>query len=141
MAKAQYEIGDLYYYGDGVAKDYYEAFKWYKLAADQDFPRAMKKLGELYQKGLGVSQDTEEAEQLFKLATDRRAELKQSYFDRRYKYGIEEVKKMEEELKNISFNSGKNLADAQFQLGLIHYEGQSVPQDDKEALKWKEFII
>lgn len=47
-AAAQYAVGGLYQYGEGVRKDLKEARKWYKLAADQgdeDAEKALRKLG------------------------------------------------------------------------------------------------
>lgn len=35
FAPAQNNIGNLYFYGNGVEKDVNEAFKYYKLSADQ----------------------------------------------------------------------------------------------------------
>lgn len=46
--KAFNEKGEQYYYGDDVAQDYYEAFKWYKKAAEQGNQNAkdiLKQLG------------------------------------------------------------------------------------------------
>jgi uncharacterized protein len=34
-AKAQNNLGNMYFNGHGVARDYAEAVKWYRLAADQ----------------------------------------------------------------------------------------------------------
>ena len=34
-AEAQNELGDMYYYGDGVPLDYNEAVKWFRLSAEK----------------------------------------------------------------------------------------------------------
>jgi len=60
-AEAQYKRGGLYYSGQGVAKDYGEAMKWYHKAADQGHAGAQFMLGVLYFNGQGVTQDTAEA--------------------------------------------------------------------------------
>jgi len=38
LAYAQYNLGDCYVKGTGVAKDEVEAVKWYRKAADQGMP-------------------------------------------------------------------------------------------------------
>ena len=39
-AQAQYNLGVMYYTGDGVAQDYAEALRWYRLAAEQGYASA-----------------------------------------------------------------------------------------------------
>ena len=53
-AYAQYSLGEMYYFGDGVPKDYKEAVKWYTKAAEQGNGYAQFKLGEMYHDGSGV---------------------------------------------------------------------------------------
>ena len=42
-ANAQYSLGSMHQYGDGVIEDYKEAAKWYRLAAEQGNASAQKK--------------------------------------------------------------------------------------------------
>lgn len=44
-AKAQYNLGLMYSYGDGVKEDRAEALKWYRASAEQGFIDAQYKLG------------------------------------------------------------------------------------------------
>ena len=60
-ASAQNNIGDLYYWGNGVKQDYEEAMKWYRKAAAQGNAIAQMNIGHLYDQGKGVKQDYEEA--------------------------------------------------------------------------------
>ena len=46
-ARAQANLGVMYQKGWGVAKDYAEALRWYRLAADQGFAAAQAKLASL----------------------------------------------------------------------------------------------
>lgn len=43
-ADAQFRLGDMYMYGDGVPKNLDEAIKWFRKAAEQDYVPALKKL-------------------------------------------------------------------------------------------------
>ncbi len=56
-AEAQYSLGACYENGQGVTKDYAEAVKWYRKAADQNFAKAQSFLGICYFKGNGVPKD------------------------------------------------------------------------------------
>ena len=48
------QIGFMYAWGQGVAQDYGEAMRWFRLAADRGNAVAMNNIGELYAKGQGV---------------------------------------------------------------------------------------
>jgi hypothetical protein len=66
----QNNLGELYYYGDGVTKDYEEALSWFRLAADQDYHDAQHNLGEMYFNGQAVTRDYEEAYMWLSLASE-----------------------------------------------------------------------
>ena len=55
-AKAQYNLGLMYYEGQGVAQDYSAAMKWFRMAADQENAKAQYSLGLMYHQGQGVAQ-------------------------------------------------------------------------------------
>lgn len=50
-------IGDAYYYGHGVSRDYTEAARWYRRAAAHANAMAQSTLGDIYYYGRGVPQD------------------------------------------------------------------------------------
>ncbi len=54
---AQNELGELYAGGQGVARDFRQAAKWYRLAAEQGHGPAQLNLGLAYADGLGVPGD------------------------------------------------------------------------------------
>lgn len=56
-ASAQYKLGFMYRYGEGVPKDYAEARKWYLKAAEQGNAWARLGLAGLYGRGKGVPED------------------------------------------------------------------------------------
>ena len=45
---AQYQLGNMYGSGQGVSKDYVEAAKWYRKAAEQGVAKAQLGLGVMY---------------------------------------------------------------------------------------------
>jgi len=60
-SNAMYRLGRLYATGSGVAKDYVEAFDWYRRAAAKGNAEAMYSLGEAYEHGTGVRDDIQRA--------------------------------------------------------------------------------
>ena len=57
MGAAQNNLGTLYDRGQGVAQNYAEAIKWYRLAAEQGHDVAQYNLGTMYAVGHGVPLD------------------------------------------------------------------------------------
>lgn len=70
-SKAQFQLAQMYANGEGIAQDYQEAAKWYRLAAQQGHNKAKFQLGMLYKKGLGVAQDYQEATRWLKQAIEQ----------------------------------------------------------------------
>jgi TPR repeat protein len=68
---AQNSLGLIFYYGEEVTKDFTEAAKWYRLAADQGYAYAQFNLGGMYYSGEGVTKDFTEAVKWFRLAADQ----------------------------------------------------------------------
>ena len=70
-AGAQYELGGMYYYGQGVPEDYTESAKWYRKAAEQGHAEAQFYLGLMYRLGYGVPEDYAEAAKWCRKAAER----------------------------------------------------------------------
>ena len=62
---AQYNLGILYYLGNGVGRDYDQAFKWTSAAAGQGHIAALFNLGSLYFSGQGTTVDEDKAIELY----------------------------------------------------------------------------
>ncbi len=69
-APAQFYLGLLYGFGEGVKKDLAEAVRLWKLAADQGNVAAQSNLGFMYKYGNGVSQDMVKAYKWSKIASE-----------------------------------------------------------------------
>jgi TPR repeat protein len=81
-AAAQYNLGVCYYNGRGVARNYAEAAKWYRKAAEQGNATAQYNLGNCYYNGQGVARNYAEAAKWFRKAAeqgDKRAQYKLGY--------------------------------------------------------------
>ena len=69
--QAQTRLGMVYFNGEGVAQDYAEAVRWWRLAAEQGDAFAQTNLGYSYANGEGVAQDYVEATRWWRLAAEQ----------------------------------------------------------------------
>ena len=67
-ANSRFDLGRMYYRGEGVPQDYKIALKWFKRAAAQGHANARFVLGAMYGTGQGVPQDYKTAMEWYKLA-------------------------------------------------------------------------
>ena len=58
---SQFNLGMMYYHGQGAARDYTQAEKWFREAARHDHPQAQFSLGLMYAMGQGVTRNDKEA--------------------------------------------------------------------------------
>ena len=70
-AFAQYNLGIMFEYGNGVPKDYAEAVKWYRLSAEQGYAISQYSLGLMHSNGYGVLKDKAEAVKWWRLSAEQ----------------------------------------------------------------------
>ena len=73
-AAAQYNLGVMYEWGNGVQQDNDQALKWYKRAAELSHKDAQNNLGALYSKGEGTEEDFIEALKWFMISAENGSE-------------------------------------------------------------------
>lgn len=86
IAEAQFNLGQMYREGRGVAQDYSEASNWYRAAAEQGSAKAQYNLGVIYDRGEGVAEDDSEAFRWFGAAAEQG--LAQAQFSLALMYAI-----------------------------------------------------
>ncbi len=86
-ADAQFKVGLMYYLGQGVQRDYFEAFNWFNKAARQGNPYAQYNVGYMYEKGEGTPQDYREAARHYRQAAERGNQLAQYTLGYMYEKG------------------------------------------------------
>lgn len=67
-ARAQFQLGYLFHYGNGVPQDYERAVEWYRKAAEQGYANGQSYLGFMYDNGLGQARDNVQGHMWFNLA-------------------------------------------------------------------------
>jgi TPR repeat protein len=131
-AEAQNNLGLLYENGEGVAQDYKEAVRWFKLAAEQGFAQAQDNLGSRYVDGLGVAQDYKEAVRWFKLAAEQGFAQAQDDLGFMYYRGQGVAQDYKEAIRWYKLAAEQGNAEAQNNLGVYYWK----ERDDKRAGKW-----
>ena len=70
LPEEQFVLGNVYYKGDGVPRDYTEAAKWYRKAADQGHANSQYMLGSMRDRGDGMPPDYIEAVAWYRKAAE-----------------------------------------------------------------------
>ena len=78
-AFAQLQVGNIFFTGgNGINKNYVEAVRWYKLAADQGYADGQHNLGTMFEEGNGVLQDYVEAVKYYRMAASQGLAISQN---------------------------------------------------------------
>jgi len=133
---AQYNLGGMYYNGNGTPQDYAEAAKWWLLAAEQGNNLAQSILGRMYAAGQGVSQDNSEAVKWSQLAAEQGNAQAQTHLGFMYDKGEGVPQNYVEAVKWYQLASEQGNAQAQVNLGFMYDKGKGVLQDNVIAHMW-----
>jgi len=137
-ADVQFNLGVMYYTGDGVEKDEVKAVEWFQKAADQGYPKAQYNLGLMYETGWIVMQDYYQAFKWFRKAAGKGYLLAQYNLGRMYLNGQGITKDYAKAKKWYKKVAKQGLADAQYELGLLYCYGKNVKKDYGKARRWLE---
>lgn len=129
-------IGNMYYKGQGVNKDYKQAVKWFSKAAEQGHVLAQCNLGVMYENGWGVSQNYHEAVQWYRKAAEKGFAQAQYSLGLAYMQGQGITRNDKEAQIWLRKAAEQGYILAQCSLGILLIEGQGVPKDHQEAAKW-----
>ena len=122
-----------YYYNN---KDYIEAVKWYRKAAEQGNAKAQCNLGVCYGNGRGVSKDESEAVKWYRKAAEQGNANAQFNLGVCYDNGRGVSKDESEAVKWYRKAAEQGYAAAQCNLGWCYKYGCGVSKDESEAVKW-----
>jgi TPR repeat protein len=135
-AKSQFDLGHMYFHGEGVPQDYTEALLWLRKAADQGNAQAQYGIGYMYHYGKGVPQNNIEALRWLRLSAQQGDAKAESNLGTMYYYGQGITQDYAEALRWYRLAADQGDAPAQEDLGGMYYYGRGVPHDDAQALNW-----
>jgi len=135
-ADAQFTLGYMYEYGQGVDQDYKQAVYWYRKLAEQGDADAQCNIGFMYDEGQGVDQDKKQAVYWYRKSAEQGLAEAQCNLGYMYEYGqgVDQDKKQAVYWYRKSAEQG--YAPAQNNLGEMYAKGQGVDQDKKQAVYW-----
>ena len=132
--QAQCALGNIFYNGEGVRRNYCEALRWFRKAAEQGYDKAQNILGALYAAGY----ETGTPDYAGALGRYRTSECRRNGSVKvHFYYGSYNIKQdYAEALKWFRKAAGQGCENAQNNLGILYANGYGVEQDHAEALKW-----
>lgn len=135
-AESQYKLGQCFYFGYGVDKDFSEAIDWYRKAAEQGHIEAQYKLGRCYYCGYGVDKDYSEAVKFYKKAAERGHAGAQSSLGLCFFRGHGVIKNDKHAYTWCSKAAQQGYVKAQADLGNYFFKGYGVAKNYTEAVNW-----
>ncbi|MGH8401134.1 MAG: hypothetical protein ACRESU_08530, partial [Gammaproteobacteria bacterium] len=128
-------LGELYFSGVGIKRDYAKALYWYKQAASKNNYEAIWAIGLMHEQGAGVTKDYTEAARQYQLAATHGLQIAEIYLGNLYVQG-EGVKKNYSEAKELFISASKSgncLADANL---LKMYWLDQIQVTDNQVNSW-----
>ena len=133
---AQWQLGRMYEFGDGVEKDKDEAVKWYKESAKRDNAIGQWRLGTMYYFGHGVDENKDKAFALFGESAKQGDVEGQSRFGFMYELGHGVKEDKAKAFKWYKKSAKQGHAIGQWRLGRMYEFGEGVEENKAEAVKW-----
>ena len=136
-SNAQLEIGNCYFNGNGVAKDYEQAMKWWKKSASKNNSVAQYNIGMLYDNGFGVKRNYEKAIEWYQKSADQGFAMAQFNLGCCYLNGTGVKQNNNQALVLFMLAAAQGLGIANHNVGQFYYNGWGgVKTDYAEAVKY-----
>jgi hypothetical protein len=116
--------------------DHKEAFRLFRLSAEQGNAEAQYNVGYLYEIGQGVPQDYKGAFKWFRIAAEQGLSQAQGKIGYMYSQGIGVKKSFKAAFKWFKLAAEKGDSYSQHSIGVMYAEGIGVEKNDKESLNW-----
>lgn len=136
-ADAMYNLANFFRDGTGVKTSVDDAIFWYKKAAEFFISDANLNLGQIYaDKGKTDSTQLVVAADYYTLAVKQGNVAAHHLLSVFYFYGKGVTQSYSQAFILAQYAATNNITDAQFNLGLMHYEGFGTSKNTGEAKKW-----
>jgi uncharacterized protein len=150
-ARAQFNLGLMFEFGKGVAKDEMKALEWFLKSADQGHAGAQFSLGWMFANGNGVAKDEMRAFEWYLKSADQGHSDAQCNLGRMFANGIGVKQNYDEAAKffqlsilggseqaksNLLSLGNRNISQAQYLLGELYLEGRGFVKDEKKSVEW-----
>jgi TPR repeat protein len=136
LSKVRYNLGWMYYNGEGVTQDYAEAAKWFRKAAESGLQIAQHNIAVMYESGMGVTQDYAEAAKWYRKAAEHDFVDSMLNLGLMYFHGKGVNQDYVEAAKWFHEAAPHRAAEAMALLGVMYLEGKGVNQDKIASHMW-----
>jgi len=132
-------MGNIYYDGMGVSRDYFAALRWYEKAAKLGDSWAKIRLGDMYRDGKGTEADPEKAiSWYFESAKQGSAVALSNIISLCANKSVADGSVLDRAVLMLTSMAKSGNIDAIKRIGNIYYDGVGVPRDYSVALQWYE---
>jgi TPR repeat protein len=136
VVNTQYATGLKYLKGDLETRDYVEAARWFKLAAEQGHHDSQYKLGSMYEHGIGVEKNIDFSLEWFTKSAEGQNVYAQNQLGWIYTYGHGVERNYDLAVKWFRSASERNYCVPQANLSTMYRDGKGVSQDNGLARTW-----
>jgi hypothetical protein len=133
-ALAQHHLGVMYYYGEGVQRDFKQSLHWHTKASEQGNADSMLDIGAMHSNGDGVPEDSKIAFQWFLRSADLGNAKAQLYSAISFRDGIDTPKDYEKAAKYFLLSAQQDNSESQLELARI--SALKNPPDSKSTIYW-----
>jgi localization factor PodJL len=133
---ALFEIGARYTEGRGVANNFAEAAKWYKLSADKGFALAQYRLANFLEKGTGLAPDIKEAKRYYEMAAAAGNASAMHNLAVIYASGKDGAQDYAKAVEWFGKAAEHGVSDSQFNLAILYARGNGAAPDLVQSYKW-----
>lgn len=133
---AQFNLGLMYFKGDGVKQNFSKAAKWYRLAAIQGNAEAQLKLGDMYYNGNGIPIDYKRATRWYLYSSKQGNIEAQFNLGLMFENGEGIIQSYEKAMRWYRRAANQGHSGSQYRLGLMYDKGNTNNKEFKKALKW-----
>lgn len=135
-AKAKFVLAEMYSDGKGAARNFAEALRWYRRAADAAYPEAQTTMGLIALiKAVGLARDDEGAVR-FGSDESKKTEMLSMVFSAAEKLQIKDAGALKDATQWLQKSAEHGEASGQLILGLMTLGGIGVEKNLAEAAKW-----
>jgi uncharacterized protein len=139
---AQVVLGMFYDRGaEGVEKNYVEAAKWFKRAAEQGDASGQYRFSRMLMLGRGIERNFKDGCKWCKLAAEQGVAFAQNFIGEAYFYGdwsINVKQNFQEAIRWWKLAADQGDSMAQFNLGLVHHKGGVVGRGQQNEFEWRK---
>ncbi|KAI8882326.1 HCP-like protein [Backusella circina FSU 941] len=133
---ANFNLGNVYFYGQGVKENYPKALEYYRVAATQGDSDAQSQLGFMYRYGYGTEKDIVSSIQWYEKAANQNNISANTNLGDIYMGDQDIEKNYTKAFEYYLFSANQGDVNAQFNLGGMYYQGNGTEKNIKSSIEW-----